>query len=457
MQLLSPEEVEQESRGKPSSKMAEQYKTRRMQLFKKMSQQSIAVLPGADIQYRNHDAEYPFRQSSPFYYLTGFNEPGAVLVMSKDDEEDMEFILFCEEKNPESEIWTGKKFGPKDCEHYFGAQKGFSIAEFDKIMPKLLENKNKLYYSLGQIKEFDNRMLSFVNQVKEETRKGIHAPETWIDFVSMIDNERVLKSKPEIDLIKKACSISAEAHKKLMQLCKPGKKEYELEGEFIYACTEAGARFMAYSPIVAAGDNACTLHYTDNDQTIKSNDLVLIDAGCEYQYYASDITRTFPANGRFTQDQRAIYELVLAAQMAAIDIVKPGLHWNKLQEIILEVLVSGLVQLGILQGSVDKLIQDKAYRQYYMHSSGHWLGLDVHDGGEYKIKGEWRPLEAGMVFTIEPGLYFAPNNPKLDKRWWGIGVRIEDDILVTREGCEVLTQEVPKSVHEIEKLMCGTR
>ncbi len=417
-----------------------------------MTANSIAVLPGALLQHRNADAEYPFRQNSNFYYLTGFCEPEAVLVLLKSDSNTEEYILFCRGNNPEEEIWTGPRTSIADAIKHYGADKAFEIAKLDEILPSLLKDRDKIYYSLGRCQTFDNRMIAWVNSIRGKAKSGAHTPDTWSDFNAMIESLRVRKDSHEISLMREAAKISCQAHKHLMKICRPGKFEYELEGEFVSECYKQNARFMAYTPIVAGGKNACILHYIKNDEKLNSKELLLVDAGCEFQYYASDITRTFPINGRFTQDQRAIYELVLAAQTAAIAEVRPGTKWHRLQEIIVEILVRGMIKLGILKGDFHNLIQEKAYRKYYMHSSGHWLGLDVHDAGEYKIDNEWRPLEEGMVLTVEPGLYFTPND-SLDKRWWGIGVRIEDDVLVTGSGCEVLTEGVPKTVAEIEELM----
>lgn len=428
------------------------YADRRRKLFSQMAVNSIAVLPGNSLQYRNGDAEYLFRQNSNFYYLTHFCEPDAVLVMIKTDSKE-EFILFCKEKNPEDEIWHGPKNGIEEASKDFGADRAYDISELEKWIPTLLEDKDKIYYSLGHHREFDNRMLTWVNAVRAKLRSGVHAPETWLDLVAIIDNLRLFKDSTEIQCIKKACEISAEAHCQVMKSAAPGKSELALEGAFLQSCYNQGVRAMAYTPIVGGGKNACILHYIQNNQTLQSGDLVLVDAGCEYEYYASDITRTFPVNGKFSSDQKSIYELVLKSQLSAIEAIRPGLPWHKIQEKILEVLVKGLISLGILKGDPAKCIQEKAYQPYYMHSSGHWLGLDVHDSGEYKVQGEWRLLAPGMVFTVEPGLYFTPNTVGLDKRWWGIGVRIEDDILVTEHGCEVLTGKVPRTIADIEALM----
>ncbi len=432
----------------------EEYQKRRNKLIEKIPNESVIVLRSEDIKYRNSHTEFPFRQDSNFYYLTGLKEPESMLVLQKENSDKIKYVLFCRERDPEDEIWIGERVGPLDAKKYYKADEAFDIAKWEQELSKLCQDK-KVYFISPKPNEIKVKgSTNVINNVKlSEFLFGIknHDDETLIRLIGEL---RLFKSDTEIALIKEACSISVKAQEHLMKICGDNKFEHELEGEFMYQCSLQEAKYMAYTPIVAGGKNACTLHYIQNNQRLNSKDLLLVDAGCEYQYYASDITRTYPVNGKFSQDQRAIYELVLKAQEAAIYLVKPGLKWNALQETILKVLVTGLVRLGILQGDVNKLIQEKAYKKYYMHSSGHWLGLDVHDVGEYKINADWRPLEERMIFTIEPGLYFRPSKD-LDERWWNIGIRIEDDILVTKTGCEVLTGELSKSVESIEKLMNG--
>jgi len=435
---------------------AEVYQERRCELFKKMPNASIAILPSADQKFRNHDAEYPFRQQSDFYYLSGFCESNSVLVFIKDKMGAEEFIVFNSPQDPEKTIWSGPRLGVQGALQVLGANKAYAIHEIDFVMPQLLEDKSEILYSLGRDQIFDTEISRWLNTVRAKIRRGVHAPGIFVDLHPFIHELRLRKSVSEIALMRKACEISALAHNHLMRACKPGRMEYELEAEFLHECMLKGCRSLAYMSIVGGGENACTLHYVQNDKKLESGDLVLVDAGGEYQYYAADITRTFPINGRFTADQKAIYNLVLKAQLAAIAEVRPGTHWDKLQEVIVSTLVSGLVDLGILKGNIATLIEEKAYKPFYMHSSGHWLGLDVHDAGEYKMNGQWRLLEPGMALTVEPGLYFAPNNPNLDKRWWGIGVRIEDDILVTETGHEVLTETALKTVEAIEAFMAST-
>lgn len=423
----------------------------RRQLAQKMPASSIAILPSGRTLFRNSDAEYPFRQESNFYYLTGFNEPDAVFVLKK-EEGNITYILFCRPNHPEEEIWTGKRMGVEGAVALLGADQAYAIGELDKIMPNLLENKQNIVYSLGCNSDWDKRVMEWKSKVSSKTRKGIHTPGVWLDLAPMIHELRLIKSDYEIALMRKACDISVNAHKRLMKCCEPNQKEYELEAEFLYACYQQGCRGVAYSSIVAGGENACTLHYTQNNKTLKAGDLVLVDAGGEYQCYAADITRTFPVNGKFTEDQKKIYQLVLNAQLAAIEQVRPGTRYDQLQEVIVSIMVKGLVELNILKGRVETLIQQKAYQPFYMHSSGHWIGLDVHDVGEYKIEGEWRSLLPGMTLTVEPGLYIAPGQAGVEERWWGIGVRIEDDVLVTETGHEVLTK-APKTIEAIEHFM----
>lgn len=448
-----------------STELFAELKKRRANIFAEMPASSIAILPGARLQWRNGDAEYPFRQSSHFYYLTGFCEPDAVALLSKDDLGQEEYMLFCKALNPEEEIWTGPCIGLEGAKNYFGVQRSFDIKELEERMPSLIASRSHFFYTLAQDEIFDKKIMHWVRKLRDKNRKGVSVPKIWFDLKSMIDKLRLRKSSYEINLMEKAASISARAHIELMKKCRPEMWEYQLEAEFLYYCYSEGVRTMAYNSIVGGGKNACILHYNQNNQALKAGDLVLVDAGCEYQYYASDITRTFPVSGRFTEKQRAIYELVLKAQQSAIEFIRPGVSWNALQEVIVRIVTEGLISLGLLKpnlkeeykddvdGILKTLIEEKAYERFYMHSSGHWLGLDVHDAGEYKVNGKWLSLEPGMVLTVEPGIYIPVNQQDVDKSWWGIGVRIEDDILVTETGHLVLSREVPKTVEEIEQLM----
>lgn len=433
----------------------QEFQQRRMRLLAALPEGSIVILFGEKTRFRNHDSEYPFRQNSDFYYLSGFSEPDAVLVLIKSQQPEKkadQFILFCHQASPDEEIWTGKRASLSEILVEYGATLAYDRQDLDKIMPNLMSNKSCCYYTLGQEKNHDDQVFSWVNIVRAKARKGEDYPKSWHDLASIIHELRVIKSSYEIELMKQAAEISVAGHIRLMKYCRPGITEYQLEGEFLHECLHQGARFMAYPSIVGAGHNACVLHYTANTDVLNAGTMVLIDAGCEYNYYASDITRSYPINGRFTKEQQAIYELVLKAQMAAIEIVRPGTTWDALQTIIVQILVHGLVNLNILRGAPEKLIEEKAYLPFYMHSSGHWLGLDVHDAGAYKINGEWRVLKPGMVLTVEPGLYIRQSGT-VDKKWWGLGVRIEDDVLVTEQGHEVLTEKLPKTVQQIEAIM----
>lgn len=434
---------------------AKEFADRRARIAQKMQRNSIALVPAGRVKSRNGDAAYLFRQDSHFYYLTGFCEPDALLALVKTDKMEVNFILFCEPRDPSQEIWTGKMSGLEGAVHQFGADRAYPFSDLDSVMPALLENKQHIYYSLGKDAVWEERVFRWINQVRSKARSGIGSPSIWVDVSALIEEARLVKSPAEIGLMRMAASISAEAHKNLMQICRPNMMEYELEALLLQNCYSKGCRAMAYPSIVAGGANACTLHYGENNKRLKSGDLVLVDAGGEFQYYASDITRTFPVNGQFTEAQKLIYACVLKAQTEAIAAVRPGVRWDALQKVILQALVRGLVELGLLEGSVDDLIAQQAYKSFYMHGSGHWLGLDVHDAGAYKVQGEYRALESGMVLTIEPGIYIAPESIGVDAKWLGIGVRIEDDILVTDTGYEVLSHAVPKTIEAIEQLMAA--
>jgi len=431
----------------------QEFAQRRQNLARKLLPNSLIFLASAAIKSRNSDVEFPFRQESNFYYLTGIKEPEVILVLLTDESKKSRSILFLPARQLEIERWTGPRIGAEGAVVFYGVDEAYPLEEFQKKLPTLLSGKDMIYHSLGHNPDMDEMLIQAYKGVTAKVAKGLKAPEGILNLLPFIHELRLIKAPEEIVLMKKAASISAQAHKQLMKYCPKALMEYELDALFSYECLMQGARGLAYSSIVANGLNACFLHYTNNDQHLKKNDLVLVDAGCEYDYYASDITRTYPVNGRFTEAQKAIYQLVLDSQLAAIELVRPGLAWDKIQETILNVLVKGLVNLGILKGSIDELIKEKAYLKFYMHSSGHWLGLDVHDTGSYQIKGLATSLVENMVFTIEPGLYISPDDKDVDPKWWGIGVRIEDDILVTKQGHEVLSQEAPKSIVDIEAWM----
>lgn len=431
----------------------EEYQARRNKLSAQVPAHSIIFVSGAPEIYRNGDTHYRFRQDSNFYYLTGFNEPESVLVITTGH--NSQSILFNRSRNPAQEQWTGKRLGQEGAVTDLHMDLAFSISDLAQELPHLLQDKEKIYYSFGQGLSLEQDIGRALAAVKAQVRKGVCAPHSLNDLEPILSEMRLFKSEAELSLMRKAAEISVDAHKKAMKACAYAKNEVELEAELIYEFTRRGCRSVAYDSIVAGGENACILHYTENNKPLKQGELVLIDAGGEYQSYAADITRTFPISGQFTQEQAAIYDLVLNAQQAGISAIKPGLAWNQIQVIMISILTQGLCELGILHGSVDELIATEAYKPFYMHNSGHWLGLDVHDVGRYKIKGAWRSLEAGMVLTVEPGLYISKDLPKVDKCWWGIGVRIEDDVLVTSSGSEVLTAGLPVERAEIEALMRG--
>jgi len=446
----------------------DEFKARRDKVLEKLAPNSIAILPAASIKQRNSDTEYPFRQNSDFYYLTGFNEADAVLVLSKGAQGQAQeyvhgFTLFCLPKDETAELWTGKRAGMDGAKRLYGADAAYPLAEIDRHLPAMLQNKTKLYYHFAEEQEFDKRLNAWLKQAKQKAlasgratgQKSNSFPEAMVDISAIVHELRLYKSALEVETMRRGAKISADAHTKLMRTVKPGLNERQVEAEFIYQIMQQGCKTVAYTTIVGGGANACTLHYTANDAVLQAGDLVLIDAGGEYNNYAADITRTFPINGKFTVAQAAIYNLVLAAQQQGIKAAQPGQRWSAIQEAIVEVIVAGLRELNILQGTQQQLIKKQAYRRFYMHSSGHWLGLDTHDVGKYRLQGDYRVLELGMVLTVEPGLYFAADDATIDAKWRGIGVRIEDDVLITATGNEVLTAAAPKTIAEIEALMIG--
>ena len=433
-----------------------EFAKRRKRLMQAMGRDSIAILPSSPVRMRNRDVEYPYRPDSDFYYITGFPEPEAVAVIVPGREHG-EYILFCRERDAKMETWNGRRAGLDGAMEHYGADDAFPISDIDEILPGLLENRERVYYAMGCNQDFDRQVMEWINLLRKQSRAGVHTPGEFIDLDHQLHDMRLYKSAAEIKTMRKAAQISARAHIRAMQSCIPGMMEYHLESEILHECSQHGARFQAYSPIVGGGTNGCVLHYTENEAPLRDGDLVLIDAGCEVECYASDITRTFPVNGRYSKAQRDLYEVVLEAQYAAIDEVLPGNHWNHPHEAAVRTLTKGLIKLGLLKGRLATLIKNDAYRQFYMHRTGHWLGMDVHDVGDYKVGEEWRVLEPGMVLTIEPGLYIAPGSKGIAKKWWDIGIRIEDDVLVTRDGHEVLSRDVPKEPDEIEALMAGRK
>ncbi|WP_133128120.1 Xaa-Pro aminopeptidase [Legionella nagasakiensis] len=428
-----------------------EYQARRHTLAMKLPIDSLAIIPAANELVRNGDAHYRFRQDSDFYYLTGFNEPDALLCITSG--KNSESILFNRPRDPMQEQWTGRRLGQEDAREVLGISAAYPLSHVEKHLPKLLANRQAVYYPMGRYTFWERCIRQAWNEVKSQARRGIKAPEAFCDIAPVLSEMRLIKSEAEIGLMRKAAAISVAAHQRAMQICRQAHYEYHLEAELLHEFTRQGCRSVAYDPIVAGGDNACILHYTDNNKPLVEGALVLIDAGGEYENYAADITRTFPINGRFSAEQRQIYELVLSAQKAGIACIRPGCLWHEVQEMIVRILTSGLVDLGLLHGSVDDLIVNEAYKPFYMHHSGHWLGLDVHDSGSYKVSGQWRPLEEGMVLTVEPGLYIHGDIPNIDPRWQGIGVRIEDDIKVSADGYENLTGELAVEINDVEALV----
>jgi len=429
-----------------------EYVRRRRALMAEMEPNSIAILPAAPMYIRNRDVEHIYRQDSDFQYLSGFPEPEAVIALIPGREHG-EYVLFCRERDPARELWDGLRAGQDGAISDYGADDAFPIGDIDDILPGLIEGRSRVYYAIGSNQEFDHRLMEWINTIRSKARQGAQPPNEFVALDHLLHDLRLYKSANEIKVMKHAAEISARAHIRAMQASRAGLYEYHLEAELDYEFRKGGAKMPAYGSIVAAGKNACILHYRENDALLKDGDLVLIDAGCEIDCYASDITRTFPVSGRFSPEQKAIYELVLAANEEAFKHIAPGRHWNEAHEATVRVITAGLVELGLLQGDVDELIAAEAYKPFYMHRAGHWLGMDVHDVGDYKVGGEWRVLEPGMAMTVEPGIYVAADNQDVAKKWRGIGVRIEDDVVVTRNGCEILTGGVPKSVDEIEALM----
>ncbi len=429
----------------------EEFIRRRSALMRLMGRDAIAIVPSAPVRTRNNDVDYPYRQDSDFHYLTGFGEPESVAVLIPGREQ-AEYILFVRERDPTREIWDGRRAGPVGARRIHGADDAFPIADIDEILPGLMENRAKVFYAMGMYPQFDQRVVGWVNGLRTQARNGGHPPQEIVALDQVLHELRLIKSRTELDLMRSAARIGALAHVRAMRACRAGRMEFELMADIVHEFRRHGAD-TSYQPIVGGGANSCILHYIENNEVLRAGDVVLIDAGCEYGYYASDITRTFPVAGRFTPEQRAVYDVVLEANLAAIAKVRPGNHWNEPHEAAVRVITHGLVRLGLLKGRPAKLERDGAYRRFFMHRTGHWLGMDVHDVGDYKTGEAWRVLEPGMVLTIEPGIYIPPGARGVPKRLQGIGVRIEDDVVVTRNGAEVLSDGAPKDPDQIETLM----
>jgi len=431
------------------------FQERRDRLAAQMGPNSIAIIATSPVAMRNRDADYKYRTDSSFFYLTGFAEPEAVAVIetfAEDDEDGYSYSLFCRERDREMEIWNGYRAGVDGAVDDYEADEAYAIDLLDEEIIEKLLSKEKLFYRIGQQPEFDARVAKWITTANGESRRGTAAPAQVIQLDRILDEMRLFKSEQEIALMQTASDISAQAHTRAMQTVKPGMMEYALEAELNYVFGQNGC-VPSYNSIVGGGENACILHYVENNKELKDGDLVLIAAACEYEYYASDITRTFPVNGKFSPEQKALYNVILDAQLAAIDAVRVGNSYKEPHNVAVRILVQGLLDLGIMQGDIEEIIQKESFRQFYMHGTGHWLGMDVHDVGSYKQEGVWRTYEEGMVVTVEPGLYIAPDDETVDVKWRGIGIRIEDDIVATKNGPLNLTAKVVKSVEEIEALM----
>ena len=427
-----------------------EFARRRKTLMRMVGEDGIAILPSAPVRVRSRDVEYRYRQDSDFYYLTGFAEPDAVAVLAP-GRENGEFVLFCRDRDKLKERWDGSRSGPDGAMANFSADDAFPIDDIDDILPGMLESRNCVYYTMGAYADFDQRITEWVKALRSRESSGVHTPHEFIALDHILHDMRLYKSRAEISAMRKAAKIAVTAHRRAMTVITPGMYEYEVEAEYVHEFRRHDAT-ISYPPIVGGGANSCTLHYVDNNAELADGDLLLIDAGCEYDYYASDITRTVPVSGRFSAEQRAVYEIVLEAQLAAIEKTVKGNHWNDPHDAAVRIITKGLKKIGLLDGTVPKLIRDEAYREFFMHKTGHWIGMDVHDVGDYKVGDEWRFLEPGMVTTVEPGIYI-PANRKTPARWRNIGIRIEDDVAVTNNGPDVLSKGLEKEPDEIERLM----
>jgi Xaa-Pro aminopeptidase len=428
---------------------SKEFLRRRRQFMRMIGKDAIAILPAAPVRHRNGDIEYAYRQDSHFHYLTGFPEPESVGVFIPGRHQG-EYLLFVRERDAVRESWDGPRAGTEGAIERHGADDAFPIADIDEILPGLIEQRSQIFYAMGAHHDFDPHIMAWVNGLKADTRQR-GRPREFVALNHVLDDMRLYKSRAEQSSLRRAAEIAVGAHRRAMRFARPGRMEYEVMAEVLHEFRSHNAD-MSYTPIVGGGANACVMHYRDNDKRLCDGDLLLLDAGCEHDFYASDITRTFPVSGRFTAAQRAVYDVVLDAQAAAIDKVRPGNHWNQPHEAAVRVITQGLVKLGLLKGAVARLIKDKAYVPFFGHRTGHWLGIDVHDVGDYKVGGEWRVLEAGMALTVEPGIYIRPS-PRVPKEFWNIGIRIEDDVLVTNGIADVLTAALEKTPEAVERLM----
>ncbi len=429
---------------------AKEFARRRRHLMELIGHGGIAVLPAATEKVRSRDTLFDYRPDSDFYYLTGFVEPESVVVLVPGRAEG-EFLVFLRDRDPERELWDGKRLGPRGAVEALGCDDAFPIADLDEILPGLLERSERVYYSMGISPDFDHRLLSWINNLNARRQSG-HAPSEIVALDHLLHEMRLFKSRAETAVMSKSAKIAVAAHRRAMKHCQPGLREFELEAEYVHEFRRHGAE-CSYLPIVAAGANACILHYRAADAVLEDGELVLIDAGCEYEMYASDITRTFPVNGKFSEPQRELYEIVFEANQVATAQATAGNHWNDPHDAAVKVVTRGLRSLGLISGRLPTLIKDEAYKEFFMHRTGHWIGIDVHDVGDYKVDEHWRLLESGMAMTIEPGIYVSPKSTGRAKRWRGIGIRIEDDVVVSRNGPRVLTAGLPAAADEVEALM----
>ena len=429
------------------------YQRRRADLLNQVGDNDIVIVPTSAVKSRNGDVEYQFRPDSDFFYLTGFDEPEAVAVISPNRQRG-EYVMFCREKDPQREMWDGRRAGLEGVIEHYSADDAFPFEDIDDILPGMMEERDKVYCLVGRDSDFDARVLSWLGKIKKDAKLGKHAPYELVDLGHLLHEQRLIKRTDEIKLMTKVAKMSAGGHARAMQTCRPGMFEYQVQAEMECEFRKAGSHYNAYPSIVAGGKNACILHYTENNQLLNDGDLLLIDAGAEYQCYAADISRTFPVNGKFSAEQKALYEIVLAAQYAAFEKCSAGHAWNEFHEAAVSVIAQGLLDEKLLKGSLEEVLESQSYTQFYMHRTGHWLGMDVHDVGDYKLEDTWRELEAGMVFTVEPGIYVAPSD-SVDARWHNIGIRIEDNVLVRNSGIDILTEAAPKTVDEIETIMAG--
>ncbi|NNC97632.1 MAG: M24 family metallopeptidase [Gammaproteobacteria bacterium] len=428
-----------------------EFAKRRKTLMQMIGHNGIVILPAATEKTRNSDVHYRYRQDSDFHYLTGFPEPEAVAVLVPQGRSH-KYILFCRDKDKVRETWDGRRAGQKGAIKDYAADEAYSINKLDSHLSRLLGEYERVFYTMGKEPDFDHRIINLVNAIKQNTKSGQHPPQEFVALDHYLHDMRLFKSPAEIKVMKHSARIAVGAHKRAMQVVQVGMNECEIEAEFVHEFKKHGAD-ISYSPIVGGGDNSCILHYNENNQILKDGDLLLIDAGCEYDLYASDITRTFPVNGKFSDTQRAIYDIVLSAQEAAFAAIKPGNSWIAPHEAAVKAVAKGLKKVGLLKGTLSEIIKSEAYFKFFMHKTGHWLGMDVHDVGDYKVEDHWRVLEPGMVLTVEPGIYIPAGSKGVAKKWWNIGVRIEDDVRVTRNGYEILSKGLPRCADDIEALM----